>query len=253
MEDVEICRRLRQDGRIRIASTAIRTSARRWMRLGVIRTTLINQLLVAGFRLGISPQRLAGWYSAPSGGSFDRLRRVCSVRSLLAVGVLLFVIGFVDRQSQDSQSWSDVARNRDTLEQMMEQNRRAFPEADEVDMETILDMMRRETCVLVDVRTDAERRISIIPGAISAAEYEQNITEHSGRTVVCYCTIGYRSAHYAQQMKRQGVLVKSFNGSIIAWCQAGRILTTEDGRKTTRVHVYGSKWDLVPPEYQSVR
>ncbi len=69
MEDFELCRRLRQQGRIHIASTTIQTSARRWKKLGICRTTLVNQLCIAGFRLGIPPERLASWYSAQCGRS----------------------------------------------------------------------------------------------------------------------------------------------------------------------------------------
>jgi rSAM/selenodomain-associated transferase 2/rSAM/selenodomain-associated transferase 1 len=67
MEDYELCRRLRRHGRILLAPAAISTSARRWMKLGLWRTTFINQLCIAGFRLGVSPERLAHWYSSRSG------------------------------------------------------------------------------------------------------------------------------------------------------------------------------------------
>ena len=62
MEDFEICRRLRRSGRVALAPAAISTSARRWHSLGVVRTTLVNQLCIAGFLLGIPPTRLARFY-----------------------------------------------------------------------------------------------------------------------------------------------------------------------------------------------
>ena len=61
MEDYELIRRLRRLGRIRIAPVAVRTSARRWQKLGILRATLTNQLCLAAFRLGVSPKRLASW------------------------------------------------------------------------------------------------------------------------------------------------------------------------------------------------
>ncbi len=67
MEDYELCRRLRRHGRLLLAPAAISTSARRWLKLGLWRTTFINQLCIAGFRLGVSPERLARWYSSRSG------------------------------------------------------------------------------------------------------------------------------------------------------------------------------------------
>jgi len=61
MEDYELVRKLRRIGRIAIAPMPIRTSARRWLANGVWRTTLTNQACVVARRLGVSPERLAGW------------------------------------------------------------------------------------------------------------------------------------------------------------------------------------------------
>lgn len=62
MEDVVFIRRLRREGRIAIASCSALTSDRRWRRLGILRTTLVNQAVLTGFFLGVDPARLAGWY-----------------------------------------------------------------------------------------------------------------------------------------------------------------------------------------------
>lgn len=61
-EDAELMRRLRRLGKVRLARTAVRTSARRWFRLGILRTTWRNQLVLLGFLLGVSPDRLGRWY-----------------------------------------------------------------------------------------------------------------------------------------------------------------------------------------------
>ena len=62
MEDFEFARRLRRRGRIAILNQVVTTSARRWQRLGLLRTTTINQLIVAAYLLGVDPKRLAHWY-----------------------------------------------------------------------------------------------------------------------------------------------------------------------------------------------
>jgi rSAM/selenodomain-associated transferase 2 len=62
MEDFEFIRRIRRRGRIAIASAAVTTSDRRWQKLGVWQTTLINQLMIAGYYLGISPTKLSQFY-----------------------------------------------------------------------------------------------------------------------------------------------------------------------------------------------
>lgn len=51
MEDYEFNRRLRQHGRIVISDQSALTSGRRWKRLGALPTTLINQLIIAGYHL----------------------------------------------------------------------------------------------------------------------------------------------------------------------------------------------------------
>lgn len=54
MEDFELVRRLRHRGTVVTLGRAAITSARRWQQLGVIRTTLINQVMILGFHLGLS-------------------------------------------------------------------------------------------------------------------------------------------------------------------------------------------------------
>jgi hypothetical protein len=62
MEDVLLVRRLNKTGRIAIAPCSALTSDRRWRRLGILRTTLVNQVVLTGFFLGVDPGRLAAWY-----------------------------------------------------------------------------------------------------------------------------------------------------------------------------------------------
>ena len=61
MEDYELVRKLRRIGRVDIARESVTTSARRWLANGVWRTTLMNQVCVVARRIGVSPERLAGW------------------------------------------------------------------------------------------------------------------------------------------------------------------------------------------------
>jgi len=65
MEDFELMQRVKQLGRVAIAPAAVTTSGRRWQRLGVQRTTLINQGMLLGYALGIPPAVLARWYRNP--------------------------------------------------------------------------------------------------------------------------------------------------------------------------------------------
>ena len=62
MEDFEFIKRVKRMGKIAIAPGAVTTSGRRWEKLGVWQTTLINQAIIAGYYLGISPVRLGKFY-----------------------------------------------------------------------------------------------------------------------------------------------------------------------------------------------
>ncbi|MBI5116021.1 TIGR04283 family arsenosugar biosynthesis glycosyltransferase [Candidatus Poribacteria bacterium] len=61
MEDFEFVRRLRQRGKIEIITAPALTSARRWIALGLWRTTLINQATIAAYYMGVSLPRIAHW------------------------------------------------------------------------------------------------------------------------------------------------------------------------------------------------
>lgn len=61
LEDVELVKRLRRLGRVRITPEAAPTSARRWRQSGVLRTFWRHQLILAGHWLGVPPERLARW------------------------------------------------------------------------------------------------------------------------------------------------------------------------------------------------
>ena len=62
MEDFEFIRRLGKQGKIRISALSVNTSGRRWKKLGLLRTTLINQIVIAAYYLGFSPNRLRKLY-----------------------------------------------------------------------------------------------------------------------------------------------------------------------------------------------
>jgi rSAM/selenodomain-associated transferase 2 len=63
MEDVDLMRRIRQQGnRITILPAKALTSARRWEEEGALFCTLRNWLLITLYVMGVSPERLARFY-----------------------------------------------------------------------------------------------------------------------------------------------------------------------------------------------
>ena len=62
LEELDLLSRLKNLGRIVIAPAYATTSARRWQQHGIMKTTIVNQLMLTGWVMGISSERLASWY-----------------------------------------------------------------------------------------------------------------------------------------------------------------------------------------------
>lgn len=62
LEDYELVSRLRRSGRVITLPLKASTSGRRWRRLGWLRCTALNQLILVGFHLGWPVERLAAIY-----------------------------------------------------------------------------------------------------------------------------------------------------------------------------------------------
>lgn len=105
--------------------------------------------------------------------------------------------------------------------------------------------------VLVDVRSEAEVKVSVIPGAITKAQFEKQRKQYTKRLVIPYCTVGGRSGAYAKQLLKQGYQVKNYQGSILKWVAAELPLVTLEGKPTNRVHTYSDRY-RVPAKYQQV-
>ena len=62
MEDLFFMKRLRREGHIALLDGPLHVSARRWEQQGVLRQTARNWWMTALARVGVSPNRLAGFY-----------------------------------------------------------------------------------------------------------------------------------------------------------------------------------------------
>ena len=107
---------------------------------------------------------------------------------------------------------------------------------------------KRETTLLVDVRSRAEQAVSRIPGAITQQEYEAEAGNRLEQQVVVYCTVGGRSYLYARKLVAAGVDTKNYQDGILGWCRAGLPLESPDKQPTAAVHLY---WRIfrVPEQY----
>ncbi|MDE0074057.1 MAG: rhodanese-like domain-containing protein [Gammaproteobacteria bacterium] len=140
---------------------------------------------------------------------------------------------------------------RRALERMISQVGRRFPEVRTISAAELRERLPANDTVLVDVRSPAERAVSTLPGAIIPEEFEGQLEELGDCTVVAYCTVGARSSKYARRMSRKGVPVLNLEGSLLAWTHAGGELT-DGSSQTTRLHVYGPRWNLAADGYEGV-
>ncbi len=137
------------------------------------------------------------------------------------------------------------------IEALYDRARASFAGIPELTVDELRALQAQEKVQLVDVRTPDEQVVSMIPGAITAREFEDNRTSYEGATVVTYCTIGGRSGRYAGQLVAQGVKVFNLKGAILAWTHGGGELVDTEG-PTTRVHVHDSKFALTADGYEPV-
>ena len=128
---------------------------------------------------------------------------------------------------------------------------RFLPFIPEISAAEVLELGGRRRMAIIDVRTPSERAVSMIPGAISQAEFEARKDEFRDAPVVVYCTLGFRSGRYVARLRAEGFDARNLRGAILAWTHARLPLIDARG-DTRRVHVYGRKWNLVASDYEGV-
>lgn len=123
----------------------------------------------------------------------------------------------------------------------------------QITAEDVMQLQKKKAkVVLVDVRERSEMTTSMIPGAISKQQFEKEKDKYRASKVVSYCTIGYRSSAYVKSLTSQGFDAVNLRGSILLWAHAGGALVDLKGSQTKKVHVYGTKWNLLPSGYVGV-
>jgi rhodanese-related sulfurtransferase len=105
--------------------------------------------------------------------------------------------------------------------------------------------------ILVDVREPVEQAVSMIKGAITKKKFLENPSQFKGKTIVPYCTIGYRSGLFAKKLQQRGFKALNLKGGILSWVHAKQLIV-KDKKPTQTVHVYGKKWNFLPSGFKSV-
>jgi len=170
---------------------------------------------------------------------------------LLAAGVLALVLVLGPREG--SAEPAADARKKTAVYEMYAGYREDFPEVTDITPKEVMELLaRNKKVVLVDVRTPEEQRVSMLPGAITREELLSNLDAYRDHVIIGYCTISYRSGKLAQELSKKGITMRNLTGGLLAWIHEGGKVYSQ-GKETQRVHVYGSKWDLSPERYQTVK
>lgn len=130
---------------------------------------------------------------------------------------------------------------------------RTYPNTPRLSMGEFLRRSEREEWIIVDVRSPRERAVSVIPGALGKEEFEARLEEAREKHILVYCTAGCRSGAYAQKLRERGLEAFNLQGGVLAWALGGGTFVTLDGQPTDHVHVYGRRWNSLPPGYKPVR
>lgn len=145
---------------------------------------------------------------------------------------------------------SDDAR-RERIARVFKKNTRKFPAVPTITVDEARRRLGEGNIVLVDVRSPTEQQVSMAEGAITAGEFDRTKTQHAGKTVVTYCTVGFRSGHLADALRGQGWDAYNLEGAILGWVHGGGTLVCADG-PTKRVHTWSGGFDLLPEGFEAV-
>lgn len=117
-----------------------------------------------------------------------------------------------------------------------------FPMVSSVSMEELKVLLdSQQQLYLVDVREPAEYQVSHLPGAVLYSELQPETLEKDSM-IVAYCSVGLRSAKFAQELEARGFTrVYNLRGSIFMWANSGYPLSA-NGHPANRVHPFNERW-----------
>ncbi len=165
----------------------------------------------------------------------------CKYVSILFLGWFVAVMSLAHAEDKQQQLWSLYSGY--TADD-------ALKNTPEIHVSELLALPENQR-VLVDVREHHEIQVSIIPGALTQEQFEEQIERYRNYTVVVYCTIGYRSGHYVNRLLKQNIKAVNLAGGVLAWAYAEQLFNKE-GQTSKQVHVYGKQWDLLSLDYEAV-
>lgn len=141
-----------------------------------------------------------------------------------------------------------------TLQSVENDISRQFPSVKQLSTNELASLLQSPDLVLLDVRQPQEFAVSHLPGAqrisplsqTNHCEFNPSQLQLKNKTVVFYCSVGYRSSQIAKaldtELKKLGVsAVYNLQGGIFAWHNENRALVNQSGA-TDFVHPFDSHY-----------
>ena len=177
--------------------------------------------------------------------------RKTEIRNRLLFTALMLPMVLLLAGTSCGQDLDDTERKSRMME-MYREYAAEFPGVGDTSPEQALAWAEAGEAVFIDVRAADEQAVSMIPGALSREEFLSQKDELEGKVLVAYCTIGYRSGQFAQDMEELGLQVLNLQAGVLGWAHAGGRLRGPDGAPIARIHVYGRTWNLAPKTFEAV-
>ena len=126
---------------------------------------------------------------------------------------------------------------------------REFPDVKKITTVELAELLREKQTdvpLLLDVRTEAEYRVSHLPAAQHVEPGSDprtlSLPARKEAPIVTYCSVGYRSAQFARKLAQAGFSnVRNLEGSIFQWANERRPLMRAN-TIVAKVHPYNRIW-----------
>ncbi len=145
--------------------------------------------------------------------------------------------------------WRAESFSQQNLNQVIEKIKLEYADVSHISTKELSSWLKdptKEPPLLIDSRSKEEYDISHLEGARlleSRGEIKRVLKGiDSSKPIVMYCSVGYRSAVLARELRSQGYTnVSNLEGSIFAWANEGRAVFRYD-MIVQEVHPYNKGW-----------
>ncbi len=106
----------------------------------------------------------------------------------------------------------EPSSRKEIVYRMYAEYQKEFPGVSDVQPQKAMALAETGDLILVDVREDKEMAVSMVPGAVKKDHFLRHIETYQNKEVAAYCTIGYRSGKFAEEMQKKGIKVYNLYG-----------------------------------------